>query len=125
MMDSGGPVGMLLEVQSPNVKCQTAPLDCSLMLPTDGLRLALRLVGKDYFPLDGDGGEGVVNICSITPAGGEWNVWGVVERYAGILQGFFSMEVLPILLGELCIEQIHIAPTKVCGSNLFIISINH
>ena len=57
--------------------------------------------------------------------GGEWNVWGVVGRYAGILQGFFSMEVLPILLGELCIEQIHIAPTKVYGSNLFIISINH
>ena len=47
--------------------------------------------------------------------GGDWNVRGVVERYAGILQGFFSMEVLPILLGELCIEQIHIALPQMLG----------
>ena len=51
--------------------------------------------------------SGLFNVGSITPS---WGALGVLskgmEGYLQSLQSFFSMELLSILLGELCVEQI-------------------
>ena len=74
--------------------------------------LALQLVGKNGFPPDG----AVVAWSILVRSHQGGRVGGMsgvqlkgMRGYFHSAEGFFSMEVLPILLGELCIEQIHIA----------------